>query len=107
MMSTHPSDRSPEDFKVELLKESGGGLFFIRLAEGAQCFLRFKVEGAVMVIEAVLTPEEFRGRGLAAKLMDEAVKYAEKHGYRVLPKCSYAEYYFKKHPEKKMACLEP
>ena len=90
---------------MELLEESGGGLFYIRLAEGVQSFLRFKVEGMTMVIEAVFTPEEFRGGGLAAKLMDEAVKHAEKHGYRVLPKCSYTEYYFKKHPEKRRVCL--
>ncbi len=107
MMNTHPSDHSSGNLKVELSEGKGEGLFFIQLAEEVQSFLKFRVENSMMVIEAVFTPEEFRGRGLAARLMDEAVKYAEEHGYRVLPRCSYAEYYFRKYPEKRQICLEP
>lgn len=40
--------------------------------------------------------EEFSGRGLAGKLMDEMVKYARENKYKIVPACSYVQRKFEK-----------
>ncbi|MGB9830565.1 MAG: N-acetyltransferase, partial [Fervidicoccus fontis] len=42
-----------------------------------------------------------RGRGIAEKLVDEAVKFAKENELKIEPICSYAIYYFIKHSEKR------
>ncbi|MEM3108848.1 MAG: GNAT family N-acetyltransferase [Candidatus Bathyarchaeia archaeon] len=72
------------------------GMFHIRLAPGKYSYLKYSIEGGDMKILSTYTPEEFRGRGLAALLMEEALKYAKENNLRVVPECSYARYYLEK-----------
>ncbi|MCY1375880.1 GCN5-related N-acetyl-transferase [compost metagenome] len=41
-------------------------------------------------------PNVLRGRGIAAKLTETALEYAEDHGYTVIPSCSYVERYIER-----------
>jgi len=72
------------------------GLFFIRLDRGVYAYLRYRIEEKNMYIESTYTPEQFRGKGLAAKLMEEAISYAKSQGFKIVPLCSYAKYYLEK-----------
>ena len=74
--------------------------FQIRLTYGKASFLKYDIKDGKMFIEETYTPPEYRGRGLATKLMEAALKYAEERNLKIVPKCSFAEVYFKKHPEK-------
>ena len=102
MMSTHPPD-----LEVKLQRFNSDGLLYIELGKGSYAFLKFKVKGSVLVVESVYTPEEFRGRGIATRLMDLIVEYAVSNGYKIDPRCSFAKHYFEKHSEKRATCLEP
>ena len=73
--------------------------FLIRLGPGKYAYLKYRLEGDTMYIDATFTPEEYRGRGLAAKLTKVAIKYAREKALKIVPNCSYAEDYFEKHPE--------
>ena len=73
--------------------------FLIRLAPGKYAYLKYRLEEDTVYIDAVFTPEEYRGRGLAAKLMEAALKYARENMLKIVPNCSYAASYFEKHPE--------
>ena len=42
-------------------------------------------------------PNALRGRGIAAALTEEALKFAEESGYTVIPSCSYVERYMERH----------
>lgn len=45
-------------------------------------------------------PENLRGQGIAAALVERVLQYAEEHGYTIIPSCSYMEHYLKrKHGE--------
>ena len=44
-------------------------------------------------------PNEMRGKGIAAKLVDALVADAREYGFKVKPACSYVEAQFKRHPE--------
>jgi len=72
------------------------GMLFIRLSPGKYSYLKYKVEDGRLRILSTYTPKEFRGKGLAAKLMEEAVKYAERNGLTLVPECSYARSYLVK-----------
>ncbi|MDI9609690.1 MAG: GNAT family N-acetyltransferase [Candidatus Verstraetearchaeota archaeon] len=79
--------------------ENTGEAFIIRLSPNSSAELAYHIEGNQMFLDSTYTPEEFRGRGLGAKLVEEAISYAKEKGLRVVPVCPFALEYFKKHPE--------
>ena len=81
-----------------IIRESQG-LIFIRLTPGKYAFLRYSVNESKMLINEAYTPEEYRGRGLATKLMEAAVSYAKEKNLKIIPVCSFARHYLNKHPE--------
>ncbi len=77
-------------------------LFYISFPDTSEkAFLRYRVEGARMYLEATYTPPQHRGKGIGKLLVEAALKYAEENSLKIVPICSYAIYYFVKHPEKK------
>jgi len=81
--------------------------FLIRLAPGKYAYLKYRSEGGIMYIDATFTPKEYRGHGLAAKLMKVVIEYARKNGSKIMPNCSYAKSYFNKHPEYRGIVVNP
>jgi len=73
--------------------------FVIRLAPGRYAYLKYSMSGNALHIDATFTPEEYRGRGLAEKLMEAAIAYAQQNALKIVPNCSYAKSYFEKHHE--------
>lgn len=51
------------------------------------------------MIKSTYTPPEFRGKGIATRLMKRAVEWAKENNFRVVPLCSFAAHYFEKHAE--------
>jgi predicted GNAT family acetyltransferase len=72
------------------------GMFFISLNAEKFSYLKYSIEEGQMIIMSTHTPEEFRGKGHAAKLMAKAMDYAESRNLHVVPECSYAKYYLNK-----------
>ena len=81
--------------------------FLIRLAPGKYAYLKYRLEGGTMYIDATFTPEEYRGRGLAAELTRAAIEYARENALKIVPNCSYAEDYFEKHQEYRDLLAKP
>ena len=42
---------------------------------------------------------DLRGQGLAGKIVEVSLAYAREHDLRVVPMCSYAAAYIRRHPE--------
>lgn len=53
----------------------------------------------VMVIEHTFVDESMRNKGLAKKLLDQAVNYARENNFKVEPVCSYAATAFDRYKE--------
>lgn len=68
----------------------------MQLAPGKRAYLTYQLEGKEMRIISTFTPPEFRGRGIAASLMEAALRFAEEMGYKVVPVCDYAKHYMSK-----------
>lgn len=55
--------------------------------------------GANFVITHVGVQPELRGQGVAGKITQAGLDYARKNALRVIPMCSYAAAYIRRHPE--------
>jgi predicted GNAT family acetyltransferase len=52
-------------------------------------FLRYKREGARVIMDHTYVPDELRGRGLANALVNAALEEARPQGWTIVPKCSF------------------
>ena len=82
-MSDISHDQSAHRFTVEV--------------DGNRAQLDYTLAGGVMTITHTRVPPTIRGRGIAAELMDAALKLARATGWSVNPACSYAAAYMAKH----------
>ncbi|MGN6580332.1 MAG: GNAT family N-acetyltransferase [Bordetella sp.] len=72
---------------------------FACIVDGYHCELDYRVDGQRMVILHTGVPHQVGGRGIAADLTCAALDTARSRGWKVLPLCSYAEAYVRRHPE--------
>lgn len=72
---------------------------FETTVEGEHCTLDYALDGTTMIIEHVVVPDPVSRRGIAAALTRAALEHARENGWRVVPRCPYAEYFVREHPE--------
>jgi predicted GNAT family acetyltransferase len=58
-----------------------------------------KIGASVIAIDHTYTPPQFRGRNIAAMLMDRAIADARRDGIKIQPECSYAVVQFQRHQD--------
>ncbi|HET9913682.1 MAG TPA: GNAT family N-acetyltransferase [Anaerolineales bacterium] len=56
-------------------------------------------DGKNFVITHVGVHPEFRGQGVAGKIVDASLEYAKQNSLRVIPMCSYAAAYIRGNPQ--------
>ncbi|MEO7149814.1 MAG: GNAT family N-acetyltransferase [Rhodanobacteraceae bacterium] len=59
----------------------------------------YSLRDGVMTIAHTGVPEAIGGRGVAAALVKAALDTARGNGWKVVPACSYAAVFIKRHPE--------
>lgn len=64
--------------------------------EAAKAVLDYQIADGHMTITHTYVPPEMRGMGIAAKLADAALGFAENSGLKVIPQCSYIAVYMKR-----------
>ena len=66
---------------------------------GWTAFAEYRVEGDHMIFTQTEVPAQFRGRGIAKKLVLAGFDVASKNNLRIVPHCSYAARVLREHPE--------
>lgn len=56
-------------------------------------------DGKNFVITHVGVHPDLRGQGVAGKIVEVGLEYAKENSLRVVPMCSYAAAYIRRHPE--------
>ena len=74
------------------------GTFFIDLGR-KRAVLNFRKTGNDVYAIHTYIPPEFRGRGIAANLVEALIEYCRKRGMKIYPACSYVSAYFEKRAE--------
>lgn len=70
---------------------------FEAVVDGHRAYLAYMDLGKqTLDIYRTYVPISLRGRGIAAALAAEALDYAERMGYTVIPSCSYVERYIER-----------
>ncbi|MFM5955307.1 MAG: GNAT family N-acetyltransferase [Novosphingobium sp.] len=61
--------------------------------------LTWTARGTARSADHTLVPSEIGGRGVAARLVEALVADAREQNFTILPRCSYVEAAFQRHPE--------
>ena len=70
---------------------------FEATVDGHRAYLAYMDLGKqTLDIYRTFVPNPLRGRGIAAALTEQALGYAERMGYTVIPSCSYVERYLER-----------
>ncbi|QIY02533.1 N-acetyltransferase [Bordetella bronchiseptica] len=72
---------------------------FETTVDGQRCELDYVLRDHIMTIVHTDVPAPVGGRGIAAELTRAALDTARQRGWKVVPQCSYAAVYLKRHPE--------
>jgi predicted GNAT family acetyltransferase len=67
--------------------------------DGILSKLDYIQDGKNFVITHVGVHPDLRGQGIAGRIVEVSLEYAKEHGLRVVPMCSYAAAYIRRHPE--------
>lgn len=85
--------------KMEIRHDPDGKKFFC-IIDGLECLAEYEWNSdGVMEIVHTYVPPDLRNRGIAEAILVYAAKYAVSQGIRIVPTCSYAVNFFKKHKE--------
>jgi predicted GNAT family acetyltransferase len=66
---------------------------------GAVAFANYRRDGSKLVIRYVEAPPVLRGTGAAGRLMQGVMEIARTEGAKVVPLCSYAATWIRRHKE--------
>lgn len=70
--------------------------FYIKLGEVIISEIKCKKFNDELHVISSFTQEDYRGRGIASKIMKEVIKFAKENRLKIIPKCSFAVNYCKK-----------
>jgi len=86
--------------KIKHKESDGKGKFYMEDEIGITSELRYSTpENGVLSIDHTETREEFKGKGLASRLIKKSVDYARENNFKIVPGCSYAKAHFERHKE--------
>jgi len=83
---------------LEIRHDAAQGRFAATIG-GRVSIADYRRAGDTLQIVHTEVPQELQGRGIAAALMAAALAYAEANGLKVVPLCSYARAYMRRHPQ--------
>jgi predicted GNAT family acetyltransferase len=68
--------------------------------EGEEAELTYTFpDDTVMDFDHTFVPERGRGKGIANKLVEAGLHYAQEKGYQIIPSCPAVSTYLLRHPE--------
>ena len=72
---------------------------FTCAVDGQRCVLDYVLLGTTMTITHTGVPAAVGGRGIASALTLAAMDTARREGWQVVPACSYAALWLRRHPD--------
>ena len=72
---------------------------FEMVEAGQIVFADYRRDGARLIIDHVEAPMALRGTGAAGRFMEGLVVEARRQGVKLVPLCSYAAFWLRRHPQ--------
>ena len=90
----------PLDLPVEHQENHGRGRYVMYLPDGAEGEMTYvRRDDQTIVADHTGVPPQYRGQGIAEKLVATAMNDARDKGQKIVPVCSYVVAQFRRHPE--------
>lgn len=67
--------------------------------DGQIVFADYRRQGSVVIVPHVEAPPALRGTGASGRLMEGVLARLRARGEKIVPTCSYAAAYIRRHPE--------
>ena len=83
---------------IPLVNNKAEGNYEI-IVDGRRSFIDYQVKGNKIYLIHTEVPPELEGDGLAAALVEKALKDIEAQGLKLVPICAYVQFFLRKHPE--------
>ena len=75
-------------------------LFYMEDIENPTAYIKIeRDEDGDLRVVSTFVDDSLRGQGIAGKLTQEVISYAEKENLKIVPVCPYTVKYFEKHEE--------
>lgn len=72
---------------------------FNTVVDGQTAYVEYALTGEVMTLTHTIVPSAIGGRGIASDLVKAALDSARAQGLQIVPQCSYASDWMRKHPD--------
>ncbi len=88
------------DLPVEHEESGSRGRYVIYLPDGSEAEMTYaRRDPGIIVADHTGVPPQYRGQGIAEKLVAEVMADAREKGFKIVPLCSYVVAQFRRHPE--------
>lgn len=67
--------------------------------EGGKAFAEYIIDGDEITFTHTEVPPQAEGKGIAGKIVSQALEFARRKKFRVVPQCPYVATYVKRHRE--------
>lgn len=71
------------------------------MPDNSKAYLKYSINGNVMELLETYTPPQWRGIGIAKKLVEYAIDLARSNNWFIKPVCSFTIGYFIRNPDKR------
>lgn len=89
-----------DEFPVAHEEANGRGRYVIYLPDGSEAEMTYeRRDAATIIADHTGVPPQYRGHGIAEKLVKTAMDDARATGSKIVPICSYVVAQFRRHPE--------
>ena len=72
---------------------------FNTVVEDVTAYVEYELAGEEMSLTHTIVPPAIGGRGIAGALVKATLEHARSEGWKVVPQCSYADAWLRKHPQ--------
>ncbi|MBX9574641.1 MAG: N-acetyltransferase [Caulobacteraceae bacterium] len=84
---------------TDIVFDAQGTRYVLPLDGGEEAQVDVRVSEGVMTVRRVFVPPSQEGRGLASRLMAHVSEDARAQGLKIVPVCSYADAWFRRHKD--------
>lgn len=83
---------------MNLVRHDASASRFVLTEPDGEAVVDYELAGDTVTITHTFVPPQWRGRGVAARLLEALAAWADTHKLRVAATCSYAAAWLAKHP---------
>lgn len=83
---------------MEILHDTQKQKFYV-VVDGLESHLEYIKTNNVLNLNHTFVPNELRGNGIAAQLVEAALAYVKANELKIIPSCWYVAGYIRKHKE--------